>query len=58
MSDKKLGRPTNGPKILSTRIRLSKSDIQKLEYCSKILNKPKSDVIRMGIDKVYNQIKD
>lgn len=51
------GRPTEDPKTLSTRIRLSQNDIEKLEYCSKETGKTKAEIIRKGIDKVYNEIK-
>lgn len=53
----KMGRPTDNPKSFSTRIRMSKDDIDKLEYCSKMTGKLKAEIIREGIDKVYNEIK-
>ena len=51
------GRPTNDPKNLNTRIRLSEKDVKKLEYCCKETGKKKSEIIREGIDKVYIEIK-
>ena len=51
------GRPTEDPKVLSTRIRLSENDIVKLEYCTKKTGKKKSEIIREGIDKVYIDLK-
>lgn len=50
------GRPTEDPKKLNTRIRLSEKYIEKLEYCSKTTGKKKSEIIREGIDKVYNEL--
>lgn len=50
-------RPTDNPKDINTRIRLSKNDADKLEYCSKVLEKPKAEIIRIGIDKVYQEVK-
>lgn len=50
------GRPTDDPKTLNTRIRLSQRDIEKLEWCSEKLNVPKSEVIRLGIEKVYQEL--
>lgn len=50
------GRPTDNPKILNTRIRLSEDDVKKLEYCSKKTGKTKAEIIRKGIDKVYNEL--
>jgi len=51
------GRPTNDPKRNDTRIRLSDADIQKLEYCVQQTGKTKADIIRIGIEKVYQEIK-
>ena len=51
------GRPTDDPKTLSTRIRLSQNDIDKLDYCCNQTGKKKSEIIREGIDKVYTEIK-
>jgi predicted DNA-binding protein len=51
------GRPTDDPKNLNTRIRLSENDVEKLDYCSKKLGIKKSEIIRMGIDKVYKEMK-
>ena len=54
---KKMGRPTDEPKTLNTRIRLSQADIDMLDFCSKSLEVTKAEVIRMGIKKVYNELK-
>lgn len=51
------GRPTEDPKNLNTRIRLSQKDVEKLEFCCKKTGKKKSEIIREGIDKVYTEIK-
>ncbi len=50
------GRPTDEPKTLNTRIRLSANDIEMLEYCSKETGKTKADVIRQGIREVYESL--
>ena len=42
MAAKKLGRPTE--------------TIRKLEECSKRLNTSKSDIVRRGIDKMYDDL--
>lgn len=57
ITDKKMGRPTDDPKNLNTRIRLSENDVKKLEYCCKETGKKKSEIIRDGIDKVYKELK-
>lgn len=54
--DKKMGRPTDNPKTLNTRIRLSQDDVDKLEYCSKVTGKTKAEIIRNGINEVYKKI--
>ena len=51
------GRPTNNPKVLSTRIRLSEEDIQRLECCSEKTGMKKSEIIRLGIKEVYEKLK-
>ena len=51
------GRPTDDPKTLNTRIRLSQNDTEKLEYCCKETGKKKSEIIRQGINKVYEELK-
>lgn len=52
-----VGRPTDDPKNLSTRIRLSENDIAKINYCTEKLGIKKAEVIRMGINKVYEELK-
>lgn len=52
----KLGRPTHDPKILNTRIRLSAVDVERLEFCAEKTGLNKSDIIRMGIQKVYEEL--
>lgn len=51
------GRPTDNPKKTQMPVRFSDSDILKLEYCSSKTGKSKAEIIRMGIDKVYNEIR-
>lgn len=52
-----MGRPTEEPKNINTRIRMSVKDAEMLEYCSKETGMTKTDVIRLGIQKVYESIK-
>jgi len=51
------GRPTNDPKTLSTRIRFSEEDVNRLEYCTKKTGLTKSEIIRQGIKEVYEKLK-
>lgn len=49
------GRPTDNPKNHETRIRMSDGDIQRLDYCVKVLGLSKAEVIRRGIDRMYQE---
>lgn len=51
------GRPTDNPKNLNTRVRLSDEDVSMLEYCCTETGMKKSEIIRLGIRKVYEEIK-
>ena len=51
------GRPTDNPKNLNTRVRLSDEDVSMLEYCCNETGMKKSEIIRLGIRKVYEDIK-
>jgi len=53
----KMGRPTDDPKPHNTRIRMSDSDLEKLDYCAKVLGLTKADIIRQGIDHMYDLAK-
>lgn len=48
--------PSKDPKRNDTRIRLTDSEAQKLDYCSKTTGMTKADVIRKGIDMVYAEV--
>lgn len=52
------GRPTDDPKDLSVRIRLSQTDQEKLAYCQEKTGKTKAEIIRIGIATVYNSLKE
>ena len=47
--------PSDNPKGLNTRIRLSESDNEKLDYCCEVLGLTKAAVIRAGIEKMYDE---
>ena len=51
------GRPTDNPKQLSTRVRLSPEDVARLEYCAEKTGQSKADIIRQGIKSVYDRLK-
>lgn len=49
--------PSKDPKVHDTKIRMSDKDIEMLEYCCKETGKKKAEIIRMGIRKVYEELK-
>lgn len=51
------GRPTDDPKKLNTRIRLSEEDVKRLEYCAEKTGLTKAEIIRQGIKDVYEKLK-
>lgn len=54
---KKMGRPTTDPKSTMFRVRISDNDIKKLDFCQSVTKKTKSDIIRQGIDIIYQKLK-
>lgn len=53
---KRMGRPTDEPKTIVKRARVSQNDVDKLRICCDALKKTESEVIRLGIDAVYQQL--
>lgn len=53
----KRGRPTTDPKNHFLKIRVSKKDLDKLNYVAEKTNISKTDVIRKGIDLQYDDLK-
>lgn len=52
---KKMGRPTEAPKTNNYRIRMTDEELQKLETCCERTGLSKADVIRLGINKIYQE---
>lgn len=52
-----MGRPTDDPKTVVKRARMSEAVVEKLKECCRVLEVNESDVIRMGIEEVYRKIK-
>lgn len=52
-----MGRPTDDPKIHQTRIRMTQSEWDMLEYCAKELGKTKTDIVTEGVEKIYKTLK-
>lgn len=52
------GRPTTDPRGKNrTGVRLTDSDMEKLEFCVSKTGMSKTDIIRKGIDLFYKEIK-
>lgn len=56
MSPAKGRPPSRDPKRNDTRIRLTDSEAEKLQYCSEKTGLTKADIIRKGIDLVYAEV--
>jgi len=56
VAQKKMGRPPSGDKPMKDRIfvLVNEETKDKLEQCKKALKTTTSDVVRKGIDKVYD----
>jgi len=55
----KTGRPPIGDssKDRGYRIRMSDEELERLSFCSEVLQIPKSEVIRQGLKKMYEEAK-
>jgi predicted DNA-binding protein len=54
---KKMGRPTDSPKDISLRIRINAQTDEKLKECSQTLDVTKSEVVRQGINRIHDDLK-
>ncbi len=59
MAQKKMGRPPSGDKPMKSRIfvLVSEETQEKLDKCKEVLDTTASDIVRKGIDKVYDDLK-
>lgn len=51
------GRPTDNPKTGRFEIRTSEEEERMLTYCCEVTGKKRADIVRMGIKKVYDELK-
>ena len=51
------GRPTEEPKNIRVGVRLTEKEKEMLDECEKKLNLSKTQIISLGIQKVYKSIK-
>lgn len=54
---KKMGRPTDNPKNKLVQIRVDDETLFKLDNCVNVTKKTRSEIIRKGINLVYDDIK-
>ncbi len=57
MAAKKMGRPTDSLKDTEIRVRANPETVRKLNECSEKLSTSRSDIVRKGIDKMYDDLK-
>lgn len=53
----KMGRPTSNPRHNNTRLRMTDEEVEKLNYCVKVTGRTKTDIMMMGLDKIYQELK-
>lgn len=52
-----MGRPTDNPREERLGFRVSEEESKMIQYCIKHSGMSKSDILRLGIKKVYEEIK-
>lgn len=54
----KMGRPKKDiTRDIKVNTRLTEEEEEKLVYCCEVLGLTKAEVVRKGIDKIYNELK-
>lgn len=56
MEKKKMGRPTEDPKIITKRARMSEKDAKKLKECCRLSGLSESEALRKGLDMYYAEL--
>lgn len=56
---KKMGRPysSGSEKNITKRARMTEGDVEKLRFCCEQLKKTESEILRLGVEKVYSELK-
>ena len=53
----KVGRPPiENPKDVMIRVRMDEETTKKLDQCAKVLKTSKSEIVRMGINKIADEL--
>lgn len=53
----KMGRPTDDPKNKQIMIRLTETDLERLDYCARETGLTRAAVIRQSVKKFYERLK-
>jgi hypothetical protein len=53
---RRIGRPTDDPKGLMIKTRVSESDMHKIKLCCERLKLTQAELIRQGIDKIFSEL--
>lgn len=54
----KVGRPkSDNPRKNNTRLRMTDDEVAMLEYCAEHTGKTKTEILMLGLEKVYDEIK-
>jgi predicted DNA-binding protein len=57
MNPKRGRHPIDNPKAIQYRIRLTQEEAEKLEYCCEATGRTKADILREGLERVYQEVK-
>lgn len=57
IGEKKLGRPTEDPNNVRLELRMTETHREKLDYCVDVTSLSRAEIIRQGIDVMYDEIK-
>ena len=57
MANKKMGRPTNSPKIFMLRVKMDKDTLSKLDKCCEVEDTNRSEFVRKSIHEKYGSLK-
>lgn len=52
----KVGRPTKNPRTKNIGLRMTEEQANMLEQCVELTGKSKTDIIALGIEKVYKEL--
>ena len=50
--------PSDDPRDNQTRIRMSDAELEKLNYCAEVTGRSKAEIVREGIDRIYQELKE